>query len=163
MRFHNRSYINEGDKWIIGSKALGIVLALLEKYSVSEADFEKQYKNTKEKKLLVPKPVGFELMRKLLLNADPLLMYFSLHISIFYFSLDLILTHSNRAIMRNITDGENTLAIQGHNDPNQIKLVENCLQIVHCLLEKQNQFVEFNRKSKSPIPNLVPFQHHPEL
>lgn len=65
--------------------------------------------------------------------------------------------------MRNITEGENSLANQGPDDPNQIKLIENCLRIIHCLLEKQNQFIEFNRKSKSPIPNLVPFQHHREL
>lgn len=91
MRFHNRSYVNEGDKWIIGSKALAIVLVLLEKYNLSEPDFEKQYKNTKEKKLLVPKPVGFELMRKLLLNADPLLMYFISYI--FQFFIFSCITH----------------------------------------------------------------------
>lgn len=65
--------------------------------------------------------------------------------------------------MRNITDGETNLTTHGFDDANHIKLIENCLRIVHCLLEKQNQFIDFSRKSKSPIPNLVPFQHHREL
>lgn len=53
---------------------MAIVLSLLEMYNVSEGEFEKQYKNAKDKKILIPKSPGFELMRKLLQNADPLLM-----------------------------------------------------------------------------------------
>jgi hypothetical protein len=34
---------------------------------------------------------------------------------------------------------------------------------LHCLLEKQNQFIEFSRKSSSPIPNLFPFQQNRQM
>jgi hypothetical protein len=65
-----------------------------------------------------------------------------------------------RAIMGIITSGENLLknATEFH-----YRAIENCLRIVNILLEKQQQFIELSRKSKSPVGNLYPFQSNRQL
>jgi hypothetical protein len=140
LRFPHRSYKIPADKWTIGSKAFSIVLTLLTNYNPSQNDFEKQYMNPKEKKNAMAKLPGFELMRRLLDHSDPLL----------------------KAIVTTIIQAESVLS-QAEYDPYHIRAIENCLQILRCLLEKQNQFIEFSRKSSSPIPNLFPFQQNRQL